>query len=112
MVNYHKSNIYPINVSEDRMTHLASTFGCNIGTFLFTYLGLPMGTTKPKVDDFIPLVQRIERRLVSTSNFLNQADRLEMVNSALSALPTFFMGKIKLPPPPSVIEQIDKYKKH
>jgi hypothetical protein len=72
-----------------------------------------MGTTKPKVDDFIPLVQRIERRLVSTSNFLNQADRLEMVNSALSALPTFFMGKIKLPPPPpSVIEQIDKYKKH
>jgi hypothetical protein len=93
------------------MTHLASTFGCNIGTFLFTYLGLPMGTTKPKVDDFIPLVQRIERRLVSTSNFLNQADILEMVNSALSALPTFFMGKIK-PPPPSVIEQIDKYKKH
>jgi hypothetical protein len=85
-VNYHKSNIYPINVSEDSMIHLASTFGCNIGTFPFPYLGLPMGTTKPKVDDFIPLVQRIERRLASTSNFLNQAGRLEMVNSMLSAL--------------------------
>jgi hypothetical protein len=71
------------------MIHLASTFGCNIGTFPFTYLGLPMGTTKPKVDDFIPLVQRIEGRLVFTSNFLNQVGRLEMVNSVLSALPTF-----------------------
>jgi hypothetical protein len=55
-VNYHKSNIYPINASKDRMIHLASTFGCNIGTFLFTYLGFPMGTTKPNMDDFIPLV--------------------------------------------------------
>jgi hypothetical protein len=35
-VNYHKSNIYQINVPEDRMSHLASTFECNIGTFPFT----------------------------------------------------------------------------
>jgi hypothetical protein len=69
-----------------------------------------MGTSKPKVDDFIPLVQRIERRLTSTSNFLTQVGRLEMVNSVLSSLTTFHMGKIKLPP--IVVEQIDKYRKH
>jgi hypothetical protein len=92
------------------MIHLANTFGCNIGTFPFPYLGLPMGTTKPKVDDFISLLQRIERRLASTSNFLNQEGGLEMVNSVLSALPTFFMGKVKLPP--LVIDQNDKYRKH
>jgi hypothetical protein len=69
-----------------------------------------MGTSKLKVDDFIPLVQRIERRLTSTSNFLTQVGRLEMVNSVLSALTTFYMGKIKLPP--IVVEQIDKYRKH
>jgi hypothetical protein len=57
-----------------------------------------MGTSKPKVDDFMPLVQIIERRLTSTSNFLTQVGRLEMVNSVLSALTTFYMGKIKLPP--------------
>jgi hypothetical protein len=69
-----------------------------------------MGLTKPKVEHFIPLVQRIERRLVSTSNFLTQADRLEMVNAVLSALPSFYMSKLKLPP--SVVRQIDKYRKH
>jgi hypothetical protein len=92
------------------MEVLVGTFGCQIGTFPFTYLGLPMGTTKLKVEDFLPLVQRIERRLTTTSNFLTQASRMEMVNSILSALPTFYMGKIKIPP--TVIKQIDKYKKH
>jgi hypothetical protein len=60
--------------------------------------------TKPRIEDFLPLVQRIERRLTATSNFLTQAGRLEMVNSLLFALPTFFMGKIKLPP--TVIKQM------
>jgi hypothetical protein len=27
-VNYHKSNIYPINVETGKMENLASTFGC------------------------------------------------------------------------------------
>jgi hypothetical protein len=109
-VNYQKSYIDPINVSAEKMYILANTFGCQIGNFPFTYLGLPMGTTKPKVEDFLPLVHRIERRLTSTSNFITQAGKLEMVNSVLSALPTFYMGNIKLPP--AVIEQIDKYRKY
>jgi hypothetical protein len=98
-VNYQKSNIYPINVSNEKMEILAQTFDCQIGTYPFTYLRLPLGPNKPVVDDMLLLVQRIERRLVSTSSFLNQARRLEMINSILSALPTFFMSNIKLPPP-------------
>jgi hypothetical protein len=87
--HYQKSNIYPNNVDEDKIRILTSTFWCKVWSFPFTYLGLPMGTTKSRVKDFIPLVQRIERLLVSTSNFLKQAGRLEMVNPVLSALPTF-----------------------
>jgi hypothetical protein len=33
-----------------------------------------------------------------------------MVNSVLSALPTFYMCTLKLPP--SIVKQIDKYRKH
>jgi hypothetical protein len=69
-LNYHKSSIYPINVMAERMEQLVNTFGCQIGSFPFPYLGLPMGLTKPRVEDFLPLVQRTERRLSSTSNFL------------------------------------------
>jgi hypothetical protein len=64
-VNYQKSNIYPVNVDHEQMKILAHTFGCQIGSYPFTYLGLPLGPNKPNVDDMLPLVQRIERRLVS-----------------------------------------------
>lgn len=47
-VNYRKSQMYSINVPQDKMIRLAGTFGCDIGSMPFTYLGLPMGTTKPK----------------------------------------------------------------
>jgi hypothetical protein len=109
-VNYQKSNIYPVNEDHEKMEILAHTFGYQIGSYPFTYLGLPLGPNKPNVDDMLPLVQRIERRLVSTSNFLNQASKLEMVNSVLSALPTFFMSVIKLRP--TIVKMIEKYRRH
>jgi hypothetical protein len=59
-VNYQKPNIYPINVSNERMDILAKTFHCKIGTYPFTYLELPMGITKPRIDSFLPLIQKIE----------------------------------------------------
>jgi hypothetical protein len=108
-VNYHKSVMVPINVQEDRLQHLARTFGRDRGTLPFTYLGLPIGLTKPKVIDFSPLVNRCERRLAATSSFLNQAGRLQLTNSVFSAFPTFCMSTFAIHN--SVISQIDKFRK-
>lgn len=44
------------------------------------------------------------------SSFLNQAERLQLTNSVLSALPTFILSTFKLQN--TVIEQIDKYRRH
>jgi hypothetical protein len=71
-VNYSKSSIYPINLSQERLSHLASTFHCQVGSMPFTYLGLPLSLSKPTVPDCMPLVHRIERRLLSTSIFLTK----------------------------------------
>lgn len=92
------------------MDILAKTFNCNIGSYPFSYLGLPMGTTKPRLGSFLPLNQKIERRLSTTSLFLLQADRLQMVNSGFTSMPTFYLCSLKIPS--SVIKQIDKYRKH
>jgi hypothetical protein len=77
---------------------LANTFGCKVGSMPFTYLGLPLGTTKPSLLDFTPLLSKIERRLSGTSKFLSYHGRLTLVNSVFSALPTFYMCSLKLPP--------------
>ena len=97
------------NVSQEKMVHLASTFGCEIGTMPFTYLGLPMGTTKPRVDDFAPIMDRVERRLSACSTWLSCSGRLEMLNLAITPITTYAMCTVKLPR--GVIDNIDRARK-
>ena len=73
-----------------------SLFGCEVGSFLFTYLGLPLGVSKPKVIDCLPLVKKCELRLSATSAFFSQAGRLEVTNSIFTALPMYFMNTFML----------------
>jgi hypothetical protein len=82
--------------------------GLPLGTLPFTYLGLPLGLTKPKVEEFLPLISRCERRLISTSNYLSQVGWLQMTNAVFSSLPTFYLCTFKLHS--TVIKQIDKFK--
>jgi hypothetical protein len=88
-VNYSKSMMVPINVDDQKMQIMSSNFGCSIGAMPFTYLGLPLGTTKPKV---------------------SQAGRLQMTNAIFSALLTFHLCIFKMHK--TNIKQIDMYRKH
>lgn len=96
-VNYTKSQMVPLNLHQEQALNLANTFGCQLGSLPFTYLGLPLGTTKPRVEDYMPLMDKTEKRLTSTSSFLTQAGRLQLVNSVLSSLPTYAMCSLKIP---------------
>jgi hypothetical protein len=102
--------MYSINVPSEKMEILSRTLNCQIGEIPFTYLGLPLGLAKPRKEHFLPLIQRTEKRLSCSSNFLSQAGRLELVNSVFSALPTFFMCMLKIPK--TIIKQIDMFRKH
>src|SRR6266540_4000229 len=63
----------------------------------FTYLGLPLGTKKPRIQDFSPLMDRIERSLLVMSSLLSYLGRLQRVNSVISTIPTYAMCTLKLP---------------
>lgn len=74
-VNYHKYFMIPINVDAAQISNLAMAFGCQVGKMPFTYLGLPVGTTRPKMVDLMPLVDCMERRMTASPSFLNQGGR-------------------------------------
>jgi hypothetical protein len=95
-VNYAKSSMLPINISEERLNELADIFGCAIGVLPFTYLGLPLGTTKPTIHDMSPLVSLVERRMSASARFLNYGGRLQFVRSMLSSLPNFYICSLKV----------------
>ena len=105
-INYHKSTMVPINVDSAQMEILANGFGCKVESPPFTYLGLPMGTTRPKIIDLMPIVTKLERRLCTTSCFLSQGARLQLISSALSSMPVYFMCSLQLPA--GIIAQLDR----
>ena len=109
-VNFGKSFLVPINLIDEKDIHLARTFGCSIGTMPFTYLGLPLGITKPTLQEFTPLLTKIEKRLCGVSKHRSYDGRLILVNSVFSALPTFYMCSLKILV--QLIKQIDIYRKH
>ena len=109
-VNYRKSCLVPLNLSLEKAQLLAGVFGCNLESLPFNYLGLPLGTTKPRVEHYGPIMTKVERRLTATSTFLTHAGRLQLVNSVLSSLPTYAMCTLEVPV--AVIEYIDRARRH
>lgn len=109
-VNYEKSFIVPINVRHDRMILLSQSTGCQVGSMPFTYLGLPLGLTRPSVTKFMPLLTRVEKHLMGISRMLTYEGRLVLVNSVYSSMPTFSMCSLKIPI--DILDQLDKYRKY
>jgi hypothetical protein len=109
-VNYSKSSLMPINMDSTRLSHFANTILCKTRTLPSTYLGLPLGITKPTLEHFLPMVSRVERRLGGIADFLDYGGKLLMVKSVLSSLPIFFMCCLGIPV--SVKEQLIKYMRH
>ena len=60
-VNYNKSSMYPINVCPAKMEILAGTLNCQIGSMPFTYLGVPLGLSKPKICHFLRSFRGLRR---------------------------------------------------
>jgi hypothetical protein len=76
MVNYAKSCMFPLNLTEEEALIMAGVLGCKLQQMPFTYLALPMGTTKPRVEHFAPMMNRVERHLTSISSMLTYAGKL------------------------------------
>lgn len=102
-VSFENSLLVSINLTDQRALHLANTFGCKVGASAtpFTYSGLPLGTAKPTLQDFTPLLSTIEGRMVGISKFSSYHGRLILVNSVFSALPTFYTCNLQLHPSPN-----------
>lgn len=97
-------------MDDSRWSSLTSALGCQLGSMPFTYLGLPLGTTRPNVQDFMPILTRMEKHLMGLSRFLSFAGRLVLVNSIFSVVPTLYLCTPKLQA--KIISQIDNYRKH
>ena len=76
----------------------------------FPYLGLPLGTTRPSVNDLSPIADQLERRLNACARFLDYGSRVTLIDSVLSSLPTHYLCSLKLPK--AIFKLFDRGRRH
>ncbi|GJV12668.1 reverse transcriptase domain, reverse transcriptase zinc-binding domain protein [Tanacetum coccineum] len=95
-VNYNKSKIYGIGVTEGDLADMANWMGCGIGEFPFTYLGLPIGENMRRVKAWGPVVKKFKNRLTDwKAKTMSFEGRLTMVKSVLGSLPFGGLGEVR-----------------
>jgi hypothetical protein len=80
-VNFHKTTLVPINIDSDKANEFPDIYGCKVESKPFTYLGLPLGTTRPSVSDLMPTVSRIDKKLSGISSLMSYTGKLTLLNS-------------------------------
>jgi hypothetical protein len=88
-VNFHKTTLVLINLDHHQANLLANSFSCKVESLSFTYLDLPLGTTRPSVAELMPLVSRLEKRLFGISYLMTYTRRLTLLNSVIKFLPMY-----------------------
>jgi len=106
-INFSKSTLVPIHVSEQVVDSCVNILGCRREGFPQPYLGLPLSVNKLPMSAFNPYIQKVDRYLGSwQANLLNPMGRTVLINSVLDSLLVYFLSSLQLPP--SVIQQMDK----
>ena len=73
-------------------------FQFRTGSLPVRYLGLLLLTKRMTVLDYLPLTEKIRKRVSSwTGRFLSYAGRLQLINSVIMSLTNFWMAAFRLP---------------
>ena len=66
-VNFHKSELVPVNLEIEETQSFAHIFSCPVGSFPLKYLGVPLHFDNLSRDDIQPLVDKGPVRLSGES---------------------------------------------
>jgi hypothetical protein len=80
-VNFHKSMLVGVNISESWLAKAASILNCRVGHVPFMYLGLYIGGNPSRLAFWDPVMHSIKSRLSAwKSRFLSFGGRLTLLN--------------------------------
>nr|GEU29167.1 hypothetical protein [Tanacetum cinerariifolium] len=97
-VNFHKSNLFGVGVTNSEVKSLASTIGCPPSHFSCTYLGLPIGGNMARCANWSILADKFQKRLSKwKSKSLSFGGRLTLVKFVLASLGGYYFSTFKAP---------------
>jgi hypothetical protein len=97
-VNFWKSCIIGVNVSEEFLGMASQFLNCRLGSVPFKYLGLPVGANPRKMSTWEPMLDTIQERLGAWRNkYVSIGGRIVLINLVLNAIPIFYLSYMKMP---------------
>jgi hypothetical protein len=98
-INYHKSDLLTINVDGDEANLFAQVFGCKLGNFPFTYLGVPLHFSKLRREDLRPVLDKIFNKGIAgwRGKLLSYRGRLILLQACIASIPMYLLSFIKFP---------------
>ena len=96
-VNALKSEMVPIG-EVPNIHVLAEILDCWIGFLPMTYLGMSLGASLKSPTIWNPILEKIKCKLVGWKKmYLSKGERLTLLKSTLSSLPTYFLSLFTIP---------------
>jgi hypothetical protein len=91
-------NFFCFGKARDEEEEYRNIFGCEIDTFPFRYLGIPIHFRKLKNGEWKPVEDWFEKKLANwIGKMLSYGDRLVLINSVLTILPMFMLSFFEIP---------------
>lgn len=87
-INYSKSSFVEFNLNPNQVQLVRIILDCHKTCLPVTYLGMPLTTKKPLRQCYMPLVEKLEKRLQGwKGKLISRGGRAQLVNSVLSSIP-------------------------
>ncbi|GJW45433.1 putative RNA-directed DNA polymerase, eukaryota, reverse transcriptase zinc-binding domain protein [Tanacetum coccineum] len=97
-VNFNKSKLFGVGVTNDELSSLASTIGCLASQLPCVSLGLPIGAKMSRCHHWDKLVERFQKRLSKwKSKSLSFGGCLTLIKSVLGSLGVYYFSTFKEP---------------
>jgi hypothetical protein len=108
--NVQKSNVYPLQCSEETLLEVQSVLPCEITAFPCKYLGLPLSLHKLSKQHFQPYVDRFADQLPNwKADLMTRAGRRILVQHVLTGMIVYLAMAIDIPH--WAVDAIDKIRK-
>lgn len=97
-INFNKSKLICVNCPPQWTSEAARILQCKVENLPTSYLGLPVGSSHRRYSFWVPVIQRVEKKLSAwKSRLLSAGARVTLVKSVLSSLPLYFCSLFKMP---------------
>ena len=108
-INFHKSELFCFGDAQDEAAQYAELFGCGMGQFLISYLGIPIHYRRLTIAEWKHVEERLQKRLSSSKGkLLSLGGRLVLINSVLTNMVLYMISFFLIPK--GVLHRLDYYR--